>query len=162
PHSPARRRLLRHSGRPRTAGPIGGNSQEAAPRSRRRCRPRRRIWPRRRGNSADLVRERRRDPSPPTRPAPGRTENHIIMTLVQVDTGLQRELESRIEGEVRFDAISRALYSTDASVYQIQPVGVVVAKNRQDILTALDICRRYRCPLTMRGGGTSQGGQAIG
>src|SRR5438132_946910 len=56
----------------------------------------------------------------------------------------------------------RALYSTDASVYQIEPLGVVVARSRQDILSALEICRRYRCPLTLRGGGTSQGGQAIG
>ena len=99
------------------------------------------------------------------------------MSLVQLDTGtpvpqanatlvdsgaLRRELESVIEGEVRFDKISRALYSTDASVYQIEPLGVVVAKSRQDILSALEICRRYRCPLTLRGGGTSQGGQAIG
>src|SRR5207247_1482946 len=75
---------------------------------------------------------------------------------------LPRELEARIEGEVRFDKISRALYSTDASVYQIEPLGVVVAKTREDILRALEICRRHRCPLTMRGGGTSQGGQAIG
>src|SRR5215831_16944752 len=75
---------------------------------------------------------------------------------------LRRELESRIEGEVRFDAVTRALYSTDASVYQIQPLGVVVPSHRQDILRALEICRRHRCPLTMRGGGTSQGGQAIG
>src|SRR4249919_3864886 len=75
---------------------------------------------------------------------------------------LQRELESCIEGEVRFDKISRALYSTDASVYQIEPLGVVVAKNREDILRALESCRRHRCSLTMRGGGTSQGGQAIG
>src|SRR5258706_1682808 len=99
------------------------------------------------------------------------------MSLVQLETGtpvpqanagwveagaLKRELESCIEGEVRFDKISRALYSTDASVYQIEPLGVVVAKNRDDILRALEICRRHRCPLTMRGGGTSQGGQAIG
>src|SRR6266550_5173763 len=101
----------------------------------------------------------------------------LAMSLVQLDTGtpvpqanatlvdsgaLRRELESVIEGEVRFDKISRALYSTDASVYQIQPLGVVVAKNRDDILRALEICRRFRCPLTMRGGGTSQGGQSIG
>src|SRR5437870_3752470 len=101
----------------------------------------------------------------------------LAMSLVQLDTGtpvpqanatlvdsgaLRRELESVIEGEVRFDKISRALYSTDASVYQIEPLGVVVAKSRQDILSALEICRRYRCPLTLRGGGTSQGGQAIG
>jgi FAD/FMN-containing dehydrogenase/Fe-S oxidoreductase len=75
---------------------------------------------------------------------------------------LRRELESKIEGEVRFDRITRALYSTDASVYQIQPIGVVVAKNRQDILHCLEICRRHRCPITMRGGGTSQCGQSIG
>ncbi|MEK7754870.1 MAG: FAD-binding oxidoreductase, partial [Acidobacteriota bacterium] len=75
---------------------------------------------------------------------------------------LRRELESRIEGDVRFDVIARALYSTDASVYQIQPVGVVVPRNRQDILRSLEICRRRRCPITMRGGGTSQCGQSIG
>ena len=80
-----------------------------------------------------------------------------------VDTGaLRRELEACIEGEVRFDAVSRALYSTDASVYQIQPLGVVVPEDREDILRALEICRRLRCPITMRGGGTSQAGQAIG
>ena len=80
-----------------------------------------------------------------------------------VDTGaLRRELEACIEGEVRFDAISRALYSTDASVYQIQPLGVVIPQDREDILRTLEICRRLRCPITMRGGGTSQAGQAIG
>jgi len=91
------------------------------------------------------------------------------MSLVQLEaastidvTAMQRELESRIEGEVNFDVVHRSLYSTDASVYQIPPVGVVVVRSRQDILTALEICRRYRCPITMRGGGTSQGGQSIG
>ncbi len=88
------------------------------------------------------------------------------MSLVQIEVGttnaLRRELEGRIGGEVRFDTISRALYSTDASVYQIQPLGVVIAKSREDILIALEICRKYLCPVTMRGGGTSQGGQSIG
>ncbi len=99
------------------------------------------------------------------------------MSLTQLDTGtpvpqanaalvdvaaLRHALESQIEGEVRFDNISRALYSTDASVYQIQPLGVVVARSREDIVRALEICRRFRCPLTMRGGGTSQGGQPLG
>ena len=77
-------------------------------------------------------------------------------------TELERELAAALEGEVRFDAVSRALYSTDASVYQIEPRGVVVPRTREDILRALEICRRLRCPITMRGGGTSQGGQAIG
>jgi FAD/FMN-containing dehydrogenase/Fe-S oxidoreductase len=75
---------------------------------------------------------------------------------------LQRELERQVEGEVRFDKISRALYSTDASVYQIRPLGVVIPKTRQDIIKIVQICHRFRCPLTMRGGGTSQAGQAIG
>jgi len=75
---------------------------------------------------------------------------------------LRRELEAELEGEVRFDEVSRALYSTDASVYQIQPIGVVIAKSRRDIIRIVNACRRHRCPMTMRGGGTSQAGQAIG
>jgi FAD/FMN-containing dehydrogenase/Fe-S oxidoreductase len=74
----------------------------------------------------------------------------------------RRELEAGLEGEVRFDTISRALYSTDASVYQIEPLGVLVPKSREDIVRIVNICRRHRCALTMRGGGTSQAGQAIG
>src|SRR5262245_37414905 len=75
---------------------------------------------------------------------------------------LRRDLESQIEGEVRFDPVSRALYSTDASVYFIEPVGVVVVKSREDVIRTVRICRTHRCSLTMRGGGTSQAGQAIG
>jgi len=81
--------------------------------------------------------------------------------LVDVEA-LRSELQRQIEGEVRFDQISRALYSSDASVYQIQPLGVVIPKNRQDIIRVVEICGRFRCPITMRGGGTSQAGQAIG
>ena len=81
---------------------------------------------------------------------------------VDVDA-LRRDLESQIEGEVRFDKVSRALYSTDASVYQIEPLGVVVVKSRQDVDPHRpDLPRRIGCSLTMRGGGTSQAGQAIG
>ncbi|MDX1983787.1 MAG: FAD-linked oxidase C-terminal domain-containing protein [Bryobacteraceae bacterium] len=75
---------------------------------------------------------------------------------------LRQELEAAIEGEVRFDKITRALYSTDASVYLIEPRGVVVAKNRDDIVRTVAICRKHACPVTLRGGGTSQAGQAIG
>ena len=83
--------------------------------------------------------------------------------LHTVDIGaLRRELESGITGEVRFDKVTRALYSTDASVYRIEPAGVVVVKSRQDVVSAVRICRKHRCPLTVRGGGTSQAGQAIG
>jgi FAD/FMN-containing dehydrogenase/Fe-S oxidoreductase len=76
--------------------------------------------------------------------------------------GLERALRAAIAGEVRFDRVTRALYSTDASVYQIEPLGVVVARNRDDIVTTVRLCHEFRCPLTMRGGGTSQAGQAVG
>ena len=75
---------------------------------------------------------------------------------------LERALRSAIAGEVRFDLVSRALYSTDASVYQIEPLGVVVARNRDDIIATVRLCHEFRCPLTLRGGGTSQAGQTVG
>jgi FAD/FMN-containing dehydrogenase/Fe-S oxidoreductase len=79
-----------------------------------------------------------------------------------LNDAFERELKDGIEGEVRFDQISRALYSTDASVYQILPAGVVIPKNRADLIRAAAICRKFRVPITMRGGGTSQAGQAVG
>jgi FAD/FMN-containing dehydrogenase/Fe-S oxidoreductase len=82
-------------------------------------------------------------------------------SLVDADA-LRRELESAISGEVRFDTVSRALYSTDASVYRIRPLGVAIPKTREDIVRIVDVCRRFRCPVIMRGGGTAQGGQSIG
>jgi FAD/FMN-containing dehydrogenase/Fe-S oxidoreductase len=75
---------------------------------------------------------------------------------------LQRELEDEIEGEVRFDRVSRALYATDASVYQIEPAGVVIVRSRQDVVRTVRIAGRHGCSMTARGGGTSQAGQAIG
>ena len=75
---------------------------------------------------------------------------------------LEHALRSAIAGEVRFDSVSRALYSTDASVYQIEPLGVVVARNRDDIIATVRLCHEFRCPLTLRGGGTSQAGQTVG
>ena len=75
---------------------------------------------------------------------------------------LRRDLEARLDGEVRFDPVSRALYSTDASVYQIQPLGVAIVRSRDDILAAIDCARVHGCSITARGGGTSQAGQAIG
>jgi FAD/FMN-containing dehydrogenase/Fe-S oxidoreductase len=79
-----------------------------------------------------------------------------------LNDALEHELKGNIEGEVRFDKISRALYSNDASVYQIEPAGVVIPRHREDLIRVIQICRRLRCPITMRGGGTSQAGQAIG
>ena len=67
-----------------------------------------------------------------------------------------------MSGEVRFDTASRALYSTDASVYQIEPRGVVIPRSRDDVEAAVTIAARHGVSITPRGGGTSQAGQAIG
>src|SRR5688572_33410448 len=75
---------------------------------------------------------------------------------------LEQALRASLRGEVRFDPVTRALYSTDASVYQIEPLGVVVARTREDVVQTVRLCHEFRCPLTMRGGGTSQAGQAVG
>jgi FAD/FMN-containing dehydrogenase/Fe-S oxidoreductase len=84
------------------------------------------------------------------------------VSLVQIGSDLEAELRAVVSGEVRFDALSRALYSTDASVYQIRPRAVVIPKAREDVIQALAVCRRHKCSITMRGAGTSQAGQAIG
>src|SRR5438067_13799231 len=76
--------------------------------------------------------------------------------------GLRDALARAVSGEVRFDRLSRALYSTDASVYQIVPLGVVLPKTEADIVATVQACARFGVPLTARGGGTSQAGQAIG
>jgi FAD/FMN-containing dehydrogenase/Fe-S oxidoreductase len=75
---------------------------------------------------------------------------------------LRRELDAAIDGEVRFDTVSRALYSTDASVYQIEPLGVVIPKSAEAVVHAVNIAARQGVPITPRGGGTSQAGQSIG
>ena len=75
---------------------------------------------------------------------------------------LQNDLQRRIAGEVRFDAVSRMLYSTDASNYQIDPVGVVIPASRDDVLATIEIAARHRVPLLPRGGGSSLSGQTVG
>ncbi len=91
-------------------------------------------------------------------------------TLTQGDfRGVAREtvdlvaaLEHDIQGEVRFDGYSRMLYSTDASLYQIQPIGVVIPRHTEDMIAALEIAARFGVPVLPRGGGSSLAGQAVG
>jgi FAD/FMN-containing dehydrogenase/Fe-S oxidoreductase len=75
---------------------------------------------------------------------------------------LRSALAAAVAGEVRFERLDRALYSTDASVYQIVPLGVVLPKSAEDVKATLQICARFGVPITARGGGTSQAGQSIG
>src|SRR6266571_5313646 len=78
------------------------------------------------------------------------------------DSALARRLSREIEGEVLFDPASRGRYSTDASIYQIDPVGVVVPKTEQDAKIALRIAVEEGVPVLPRGAGSSQCGQAVG
>ena len=72
------------------------------------------------------------------------------------------ELRRRFSGEVRLDLPSRTLYSTDASIYQIEPLGVVIPRTQEDLQAAVETAAKYRVPLVLRGAGTSLAGQAIG
>ncbi|HXD28250.1 MAG TPA: FAD-binding oxidoreductase [Arthrobacter sp.] len=73
--------------------------------------------------------------------------------------GLQRDLEARVDGEVRFDAGSRGAYSTDASNYRQVPLGVVVPRTVEAATEAMLVCRDHGAVVLPRGGGTSLGGQ---
>ena len=75
---------------------------------------------------------------------------------------LEHELARSLEGEVRFDPYSRAMYSTDASIYQIEPLGVVLPRSRDDVIAAVELAYRHGVPVLPRGGGTSLAGQTVG
>ncbi len=76
-------------------------------------------------------------------------------------TPLERALRERVRGEVRFDGKSRLLYSTDASIYQILPLGVVVPRDAEDVQVAVRIAAEQGVPVLPRGGGTSLAGQTV-
>ncbi|HUI12823.1 MAG TPA: FAD-linked oxidase C-terminal domain-containing protein [Xanthobacteraceae bacterium] len=75
--------------------------------------------------------------------------------------GLERRLKAENVGGVRFDAFTRGRYSTDASHYQIMPLGVVTPRSIEEADRAIAICRAEGVPVTARGGGTSQAGQTV-
>src|SRR6195952_5085996 len=79
-----------------------------------------------------------------------------------ISVALERRLRAETEGEVLFDAPSRGRYATDASIYQIMPVGVLVPKSKRDVTMAIDIARELKVPVLPGGGGPSQCGQTTG
>jgi FAD/FMN-containing dehydrogenase/Fe-S oxidoreductase len=72
---------------------------------------------------------------------------------------LEVALRRHLRGEVRFDNGSRALYATDGSNYRQVPIGVVLPKDTNDVVSAIAICREHGAPVLCRGGGTSLAGQ---
>ena len=75
---------------------------------------------------------------------------------------LVEDLRREVSGEVRFDKMTRLLYSTDASIYQIEPVGVVIPKTTEDVIAVIEAANQYGVPVLPRGGGTSLAGQTVG
>ena len=81
---------------------------------------------------------------------------------IEADTReLVEELQRNVTGEVRFDEMTRMLYSTDASIYQIEPVGVVLPWNTDDVIAVLETANRHNVPVLPRGAGTSLAGQTV-
>ena len=77
-------------------------------------------------------------------------------------TDFLAELKKYFKGDLRFDSASRILYSTDASMYQIEPLGVAIPKTQDDLQSAVELAAKYKIPILPRGAGSSLGGQAIG
>jgi FAD/FMN-containing dehydrogenase/Fe-S oxidoreductase len=82
--------------------------------------------------------------------------------LASTPTPLQARLQRELKGDVLFDRASRGRYATDASIYQIVPLGVIVPKDQDDLRLALQIARDSHASVLARGAGTSQCGQTVG
>ena len=82
--------------------------------------------------------------------------------MKQYPPDLAEQFRREIEGEVRFDTYSKVLYSTDASVWQIEPIGVVIPKHADDVAAIGRVAARNQVPILPRGGATSLSGQTVG
>src|SRR2546422_7438243 len=74
---------------------------------------------------------------------------------------LERDLKKVVAGHVRFEAMSRLLYSTDASMYQVEPIGVVMPRDADDVHAVIEVAKTNQVALLPRGGGTSLTGQTV-
>ena len=86
----------------------------------------------------------------------------VASTSNEVAARLAARLRTETEGEVLFSAADRGRYATDASIYQVTPVGVFVPRHAHEVPIAMAICRDLGVPIVPRGGGTSQCGQTTG
>lgn len=78
----------------------------------------------------------------------------------QVDVAaLEQELRRNVEGEVRFDPGTKAMYAVDAGNYRQVPIGVVIPRSKEDVINTVAACRKFGAPLLSRAGGTSIPGQ---
>ena len=109
-----------------------------------------------------------RSPSPaaarqrriPVKPAPEMAVGMVGVDTIDVE-GLRRTLDETVEGEVRFDAGSIAMYANDASNFRQVPLGMVVPMTLDDVVAAHRACARFGAPVLNRGGGTSLSGETV-
>jgi len=97
-----------------------------------------------------------------TQPTSSSTYETVSRVSNEVAGRLAARLRAETKGEVLFSPADRGRYATDASIYQVMPVGVFVPREAADVRLAIDICRDLGVPLVPRGGGTSQCGQTVG
>lgn len=97
-----------------------------------------------------------------TRDAAAGAYDGVARASNEVAGRLAQRLAAETRGEVLFSPADRGRYATDASIYQVMPVGVFVPSCAEDARLALDICRDLKVPIVPRGGGTSQCGQTVG
>src|SRR5712691_456633 len=93
------------------------------------------------------------------RPRAETSRREPVRGAVNAGDALESDLRSRVAGEVRFTAGDRALYATDSSNYRQVPIGVVIPQTVDDIVSAMEVCRRHGAPVLARGAGTSIAGQ---
>ena len=74
---------------------------------------------------------------------------------------LAAAIDARVDGAVRFDRYSRSLYATDASAYEVTPVGLVLPESTEDVAAVVEVCADHGVAVLPRGGGTSLAGQAV-
>jgi FAD/FMN-containing dehydrogenase/Fe-S oxidoreductase len=100
-----------------------------------------------------------------TESVPARVDGRFRGGMAAQDTidvrGLRRRLQETVQGEVRFDTQSKAMYATDASNYRQVPIGVVIPRTLEDIVAIHRACHEFGAPVLPRGGGTSLSGETV-
>ncbi|GGM39935.1 FAD-binding and (Fe-S)-binding domain-containing protein [Haloarcula argentinensis] len=94
-------------------------------------------------------------------PSADEVSNYDYQNDTVARSGLVDDLQSHVDGEVRFDEYSRQLYATDASLYEVLPIGVVYPRSTDDVAAVMSYCAQREIPVLPRGGGTSLAGQTV-
>jgi len=101
------------------------------------------------------------DSGTPIDPSADEVSNYDYQNDSVARSGLVDDLQARVDGEVRFDEYSRQLYATDASLYEVLPIGVVYPRSTEDVAVVMSYCAQREIPVLPRGGGTSLAGQTV-